>query len=42
MVDVDILERDAQNEKHAECPCKDGREVLADYVLPEVILDEVV
>ncbi len=40
--DVDILETDAEDEKHAECPCENCWQVLLDNMVPEVVLNEVV
>ena len=42
VLDVYVLQSDAEHEKHTECPCEDAWEMLADDVLPEVLIYEVI
>ena len=42
LVDLYILQRDAQNEKHAKRPCEYSREVLLYDMVPEMTFHEMV
>ena len=42
VLDIYVLQSYAEHEKHSECPCEDGREMFSNYVLPEVLIYEMI